>query len=282
MTVTIQNASVKAVISSKGAELQVLKKDGEDFIWKVDQRFWDKTSPVLFPIVGALKNDQYSFLGNTYSLPRHGFAREMDFQLVSSTENTAQFSLKSNEKTRQMFPFDFELLIDYEIIGTELKVHYAVRNSSHSEIYFSLGAHPAFAVPGNFEDYSLQFDSEEVLTTHGLSNNLLSGSTQKITTDRGILPLNYGVFEKDALIFKNFSIQSLLLLHKNQPKLKVKFSDFPFLGIWTKTNAPFLCIEPWFGIADHQNSSGNIVEKEGICILEAHQNFSVGWSVEFF
>lgn len=282
METTLQNPQIKAVISSTGAELKSLEKNGENFIWEINTEFWGKTSPVLFPIVGGLKNNEYEFEGKKYTLPRHGFAREKDFELISVTEDLVVFQLTSDENSKKIFPFDFEFRIIYKIVGSELFVKYEIQNTGNTDMFFAVGAHPAFAIHGYFTDYSLEFDAEKKLITHHLEDNLFSGITEEIPTENGVLPLNYQLFETDALIFKNYTTTCLTLLHFNQPKLKVNFQEFPFLGIWTKKDAPFLCIEPWLGIADHKNTSGKITEKEGIQRLNTNGIFSAQWSVEIF
>ena len=282
MQTIIQNASLKAVIKHKGAELSSLEKDGENYIWDIDTRFWDKTSPVLFPVIGALKNEEFEYDEKKYTLPRHGFAREKEFEIISKTEDSVVFSLKYDEETMEIYPFLFELQIAYRIENSELFVKYTVVNLDQKKLYYSIGAHPAFKIEGNFEEYSLQFDSNETLVTHKLDNNLFNGKTVDVPLKNSFLLLSYQLFENDAIVLKNYTTTSLQLLYYNQPKFKVKFSDFPYLGIWTKKDAPFICIEPWRGIADNTTASGKIEEKEGIEIVEIHSKKSFEWSIEVF
>lgn len=282
MQTFIQNELLKATISHKGAELSSVWKNDYNYLWEIDTQFWDKTSPVLFPIIGGLKENKFVFEGKEYHLPRHGFARESEFSLISKTEDSAVFSLKSNEESLKNYPFEFELQIGYFLKGNQLKVEYTVKNLSTQQMYFSVGAHPAFRIDGNFEDYTLEFDSDKALTTHKLQDNLFSGVTEEIPLDNKKLKLNYALFEKDALVLKNAATSSLSLLKNENPVLKVNFPEFPFLGIWTKKDAPFICIEPWLGIADSHNTSGKLEEKEGIQNLEVGREFSASWTVDFF
>ena len=282
MEVMIKNQLISATINSLGAELVELNKNDKKYIWEVDTNFWDKTSPVLFPTIGLLKNEEYRFNGKTYKLPRHGFARNFDFEVISKNEDSVVFSLKSSEKTLNIYPFQFELRISYLLEGNKLTVTYDVINLSEEKMYYSIGAHPAFAIDGNFEDFTLIFDEDKDLETHKLENELFSGRTETVQLHDKGLPLNYQLFEKDALVFKNSATQSLTIAKGKNPILKVEFSDFPYLGIWTKVNAPFICIEPWLGIADNVNSTGDLTEKEGIQMLESFGENSVSWSVEVF
>jgi galactose mutarotase-like enzyme len=282
MEITIQNQAIKAVIKSKGAELSSLQKEGKNYIWEINSEFWNKTSPILFPIVGALKNGEYFHEGKVYKLSRHGFARDFEFEVIENSENAVVFSLKSNEETLKVYPFHFELQLSYILEGNKLVVKYEIINRSSEKMYYSIGAHPAFNIDGNFEDFSLIFDDEKDLETYKLEQDLFSGKTEILKLNGNVLPLQYELFEEDALVFKNFATKSLTLAKNNESVMKVSFPDFPYLGIWTKKDAPFICIEPWLGIADNANTSGKIEEKEGIQILENNSKKQIAWSVELF
>lgn len=282
MEITIQNQAIKAVIKSKGAELSSLQKEGKNYIWEINSEFWNKTSPILFPIVGALKNGEYFYGGNVYKLSRHGFARDFEFEVIENSENAVVFSLKSNEETLKVYPFHFELQLFYILEDNKLVVKYEIINRSSEKMYYSIGAHPAFNIDGDFEDFSLVFDDEKDLETYKLEQDLFSGKTEILKLNGNVLPLQYELFEEDALVFKNFTTKSLTLAKNNESVMKVSFPDFPYLGIWTKKDAPFICIEPWLGIADNANASGKIEEKEGIQILENNSKKQIAWSVELF
>jgi len=281
LTTTISNLNVTAQIKHLGAELFSLKNnDNKEFIWEGNPAFWAKHSPVLFPIVGTLKNNRYHYQGKEYYLSRHGFAREMEFQLIKKTKKSVTFSLASSIETRKVYPFDFELQICYSLEENKLIIDYKVINNNNSIIPFSIGAHPAFALAKPFECYALAFDYDEVLTSFKLDNDLLSDATEIIAMTANEVALSYSLFEKDALIFKKLKSKVITILEYKNPILRVQFDNFPNLGIWTKNNAPFLCIEPWAGYSDTIHSSGNIVEKEGIQLLEAHQVMQYNFSIE--
>ena len=282
MEITIQNQAIKAVIKTKGAELSLLQKEDKNYIWEINSEFWNKTSPILFPIVGALKNGEYFYGGNVYKLSRHGFARDFEFEVIENSENAVVFSLKSNEETLKVYPFHFELQLSYILEDNKLVVKYEIINRSSEKMYYSIGAHPAFNIDGDFEDFSLVFDDEKDLETYKLEQDLFSGKTEILKLNGNVLPLQYELFEEDALVFKNFTTKSLTLAKNNESVMKVSFPDFPYLGIWTKKDAPFICIEPWLGIADNANASSKIEEKEGIQILENNSKKQIAWSVELF
>lgn len=281
MTTTISNSKITATINSNGAELISLKDNlnEREFIWNGNPEFWAKHSPVLFPIVGTLKNNSYLYNNEEYHLSRHGFARDNNFELIHQTDNEVAFSLKSNEGTLQYYPFQFELQIKYTISGNNLQITYKVINDNDFQMPFSIGGHPAFALEKNFENYALEFEADETLEYYPLENDLLLNQSSKINLEKKTLPLNYSLFENDALVFKRLNSNSILLKENNLPILNFSFKDFPNFGIWTKINAPFICLEPWVGYADTIESNGNIIEKEGIVLLEPKKNTTFIFSI---
>ena len=279
--ISLSNDVISAQINTLGAELCSLKNtENKDFIWEGDPAYWGKHSPVLFPIVGTLKNNTYTHNNKEYILTRHGFARDMEFELVDQTANTATFSIQSNSTTLASYPFQFELQIQYTLFHSTLEIAYKVINKDNSAIPFSIGAHPAFALPGNFENYSIEFEKVEPLEYTLLENDLVSTQTETIATNSNFVPLTHKLFERDALIFKKLESKSLTIIEKEIPRLKVHFEDFPNLGIWTKVGAPFLCIEPWFGYSDTTESNGNLFEKEGIIVLKSTDTFQTKFCIE--
>jgi galactose mutarotase-like enzyme len=267
MIVTISTSTLTATINTLGAELISLVKSNKNYIWNIDETYWNKTSPVLFPIVGRLKNDSYSFNGKTYKLPRHGFARNMDFSFDKKSDSQVIFELNETEETKAIYPFSFKLLMAYTLMENELVIEYFVRNQSDEVLPFSIGAHPAFAISDKLENYSLEFNAIDTFETHHLENESFNGKTTLVDTKNNAIALNFTLFEKDALVFKQ--------LNSNNDKaiLKVNYDHFPYLGIWTKQNAPFLCIEPWCGLADGINHNGKLEEKEGMNHLPAGEDF---------
>ncbi|WP_394759097.1 aldose 1-epimerase family protein [Flavobacterium sp.] len=280
MEIIIKNQNTLAKINSFGAELISLTKNNKNYIWTINEEFWNKTSPVLFPIVGKLKNDSYTINKTEYFMPRHGFARNYDFDISNQTESSVTFSLKENQQTLVHYPFQFELQICYTLVENSLAISYLVKNNSTQKMPFSIGAHPAFNIDSDFKNYSLQFENDEKLITHELENEQFSGKTRSINLKNKTLPLTYSLFEKDALVFIEFKSKYVQILKNNLPYLKINFGSFPSLGIWTKKNAPFLCIEPWFGYADEATSNGNLFDKKGIQILDINNTFNTSFSIE--
>ena len=281
MTTTISNSILTAQIKHLGAELFSLKSvHSKEYIWEGNPIFWGKHSPILFPIVGSLKSNSYLYNDKEYPLNRHGFAREMEFELIEKTDESATFSLFSTTETKKIYPFDFELQIRYTLNDNKLNIDYIVINKNEIAMPFSIGAHPAFALPGNFTEYSLEFQEDEILNYHLLDEGFISNTKNQLQLKNKQLDLKYQLFEKDALVFKTLKSKSITILKNANPLLKVNFNDFPNLGIWTVVNAPFICIEPWFGYSDTIYSLGNIAKKEGIQLLEANQKVQYNFNIE--
>jgi galactose mutarotase-like enzyme len=281
LTTIIANASLSATINSKGAELISLKNStiNREYIWEGNPEFWGKHSPVLFPIVGTLKNDQYQYNNEFYSLSRHGFARDLNFKIIEKEANKVVFSLVASDETKEKYPFDFELQISYVLDEQTLTIEYKISNNSKETMPFSIGAHPAFALPELFESYALAFEYQEALQSYSLEKDLLSDKSFVVEMSEKVVPLAYSLFENDALIFKKMQSKQITILENAIPILDFKFTDFPNFGIWTKANAPFLCLEPWLGYSDSLTASGKILEKEAIQFLSPKTSFDCQFSI---
>jgi galactose mutarotase-like enzyme len=281
VTTKISNSYLTAQIKHLGAELFSLKdSQKKEFIWEGNPGFWGKHSPILFPIVGSLKNSCYTVSEKQYSLNRHGFARELAFKLIANTNDSATFSLISNEETKKLYPFDFELQICYWLDEKKLNVDFKVVNNSNCVMPFSIGAHPAFALPEKIETYSLEFEQQENLTYYLLEDGLISNSSNEVSLKDKKMNLNYQLFENDALVFKTLRSKAITIKKNETPFLKVHFDDFPNLGIWTIPNAPFLCIEPWFGYSDTLTEYQDFSKKEGIQLLKEKEVFASNYVIE--
>lgn len=289
MKISLENECIEVNFDTKGAELQqlTLKANKVNYMWRGDGNFWGKFSPILFPIVGALKNNQYTYGGEVYNLPRHGFARDLDFDFEKLNENEILFTLVSTAETLKIYPFKFQLFLHYKLEGACLSCTYRVVNTGSKELLFSIGGHPAFAAPlnqaGSYTDYALVFNNDDEITYHHIDENLISDETTTIVLKENTLPLNYSLFDNDALVFKNLKSTSIKLINTiNKSGLDFRFQNFFFFGIWAAPNADFVCLEPWCGIADGVNASGNLTEKEGIETLIAGQTWERTWQVNCF
>jgi galactose mutarotase-like enzyme len=287
--IILENEILRASIAPKGAELQSLinKQTTIEYMWSGDAAYWGKCSPVLFPIVGGLKNDTYYFKGKQYQLPRHGFARDKTFTAEKISETEALFTIIQDEQTLLVYPFAFILKLRYQLKDASLSCTYQVFNSGNEELLFSVGAHPAFAVPiikdTAYADYYLQFNTAETLQRWKLQDGLISTSAELLPTSNNKLLLSAQLFYEDAIVLKNMQSNSITLgCSKHTHGFNFIFNDFPFFGIWAAKDAPFVCLEPWCGIADSVAHNQQLKDKEGINVLAANTHWQKTWSVECF
>jgi galactose mutarotase-like enzyme len=290
LMITLTNEHLQVNITPKGAELQSIynKQTGLEYLWDGNPEFWGKKSPTLFPIVGGLKNGSYEFEDKIYAMGRHGFAREMTFEVTDQTNHTATFAIKATEETLKKYPFQFLFSITYAIEGNRLSVTYTVKNPNTGTMYFSVGTHPAFKVPlvqGDvYEDYYLAFNTTENAGIYPLTaDGLVELQPVPCLENSNKLPLTKALFYKDALVFKELKSTAISILNnKNSHGLTYSYQDFPYMGIWAAKNADFVCIEPWCGIADNVATTSQLIEKEGINTLAPNEIFTRTWAVEMF
>lgn len=289
MIISLENEQISATFSTKGAELQHLenKQTKLEYLWNGDAKFWGKHSPVLFPIVGGLKDDTYFFDGQPYHLSRHGFAREREFEAHQINKEEVLFLLKEDEESLKVYPFRFQLGLRYRLTGHTLRCSYEVLNTGNSDLWFSVGGHPAFRLPLkadlSYDDYYLEFNHDEQLNVHQVSNNLIEEETEPIRLTEGKLPLNHQLFYQDALVFKDLKSNRISLKSdKDSHGLNFHFDGFPFFGIWAAKDADFVCLEPWCGIADGVQHQQELTSKEGIINLKSGNDWSRHWEVSCF
>ena len=286
----LENDQLRISIDAKGAELKSVysKTANLEYMWDADPAYWAKTSPVLFPIVGALKDNIYNFQAQSYQLPRHGFARDKVFNLVEQKPDTLTFSLESDPDTLKVYPFPFTFSIIYTLAGDQLSVGYRVQNKGTGTMLFSVGGHPAFKLPlaggTHYEDYQLLFEKEETAGRWPISKDgLIEKEPQPFLQQSKVLPLTKELFGKDAVVLKHLQSQWVQLASdKTQHGWRFSFPGFSYLGLWAAPGADFVCIEPWCGIADSVDSDGQLPNKEGILQLGPKENFIVQWAVQFY
>lgn len=289
----IKNEFLSITVNEFGAELTSIlnNKTNKQYLWNADPLYWKRHSPVLFPIVGSLKNKTYLYHGQSYSMSQHGFARDMEFKLIKKTDFELWYQLTANDETKKVYPFDFALEIGYRLQGRSLTVMWRVINLGKSVMYFSIGAHPAFMCPldgnGSQEDYFISFDKKNPVHYSKIND---SGLVVKqdfmnqsvLETQDGILPVTNHLFDDDALIIENYQCKQVSLLRPDQkPYVTVHF-DAPLFGLWSPAgkNAPFICIEPWYGRCDSSDFSGTLEEREWGNHLEAGKQFEAAYTIE--
>lgn len=285
MEVQISNETLQVRIDTFGAELVGLKNIDTDieYMWQKDPQFWGKCSPVLFPFIGAIKDNQYSFKNQKYIFTgKHGFAREKEFKIVSCEKNSAEFLLSSDESTEKIYPFSFNFYMKYILDGKTLKIQYRVENLGDEKMYFSLGAHPAFNTPVSqdisYSDYYIEFEKLENSEGYILENSLFvpeSSEHKRKFLDKNILNLNEHLFDDDIIIFKNTNSQKIYLKNrKNDYCIRFKYFGFKHIGFWSKPKAPYVCLEPWNGLPDYVSHNGKLEDKKYIEILEPKSTYT--------
>lgn len=267
---TISNNCVVVSISDSGAELQSIKSsDGREYLWQGSPAYWARRSPVLFPFVGALMNDSYTYCGNTYKMSQHGFARDMNFSFEGKDGSNISFVLNSDDKTFEIYPFDFLLRIEYSLNSNSVVVKWTVKNTGDKAMYYSIGAHPAFNLPDYCarEDCYIQLDRIPSSIT-GITGRYADEGKNVIgnvnITQNRLIKLGKDLFKNDALVFENERIRRVALCDGDiKPFVEVEF-DAPVLGIWSpyKEGCPFVCIEPWYGRCDAVDFSGTLEERK--------------------
>ncbi|GAA3612351.1 aldose 1-epimerase family protein [Flavivirga amylovorans] len=286
----LENEKLKIAVKKTGAELCKITsiKNDIDFMWNANPKVWGSYAPNLFPIIGALKDGSYHIENKTYKLPKHGLVRNNDKLIVHKQgENSLTFKLSYDEDSLKIYPFKFEFLITYKLIDNIITMTHTINNLDDTIMYFSLGGHPAFKCPvyndEAYDDYFLEFEHTENSETHliNMRNGLISNKTKPIFNNSNILELRHDLFNEDALIFKDLKSKKVTLKSKSQGAiLTVSYKDFPYLGIWAKLDGDYVCIEPWLGIADSENTNQNLKEKEGILTLMSQQTFKASYSIE--
>lgn len=282
---TLSSNRLHVIINYFGAEISSIKDNsGIEYTWQADPEVWPRHAPVLFPIVGKLKNNTFIFQEKKYGLGQHGFARDLNFQLIHSDTKHCVFELKSTNETREKFPFDFVFRICYQLEASTLTTRYEVINPSEESIYFSVGAHPGFRCPlfpgEKFEDYYLEFEKDSFELAE-LSDGLRMKTRKPLELINRRLVLSPELFYNDALVFEDHQINQVSLCStKSKSKLTLDCSGWPYFGIWTKKNSKeFICLEPWFGIADSVEGANNIESKDGIICLEKGKKFGCEFSI---
>ncbi len=290
MKTTIANEYLEISVKSKGAELcSLVHKDTNiQHVWQADPQYWAKHSPILFPVVGVVNEGTYTFRGERYSMSKHGFARDNEFELIEQTETSLTYRFSSNEETIKNYPFDFDLLLTYRLEERKLIFDYQVVNKNSDEMYFSLGGHPAFTCPflkgEELTDYVLKFEEKETVDQLllNISNGLFTGAKkEKVLDNENTITLTNEIFNDDALVFEGLKSKTVeICTPKNEHGLTFDFSDWKYLAFWSQPTAPYVCIEPWFGLADFEGASGELTEKIGIEKLAGNATFSASYSVE--
>lgn len=290
--IALENDQLIVKINQHGAELvSAWNKEAElEYIWYGDPMYWGRHAPNLFPIVGRLQGDQYNLAGQTYYMNQHGFARNMDFDIVEQDVDYVRFSLSDSEATWRIYPFAFRFDVIFRLKGTELFVDYEVHNpDKQKSLFFSVGGHPAFNLPldgGKFSDYYLSVKPEKVYDRIRLVGPFSNPNMPTPFNADIPLRLRQEDYHDDAIILKLDRQKTTFLLARlaNQHGMEMTVDNAQYLGIWTPAgkDAPFIAVEPWWGIADTVDATGNFKEKFGNNVLAAGDTFNGTYSMNFF
>ncbi len=286
MRVKLISEEAKCEIDCHGAELKSFEKNGREYMWCANPEFWGRTAPVLFPFVGQVAGGVFRYKGSEYPMGQHGFARDMDFELVSSGKTTAVFKLAFDEQTLKKYPMPFVLVISYALCGSKLNITWEITNPANENLYFSIGAHPAFNCTLCESELHLYKNGTPVtdFENHMFGPGLLTGQKQNIHVDGGVISMNEHTFDGDAFVIEDRQVDKVELWTKNGTKqVSVEF-DMPLVGLWSppKKNAPFVCIEPWYGRADRVGFAGDLSEREWGNTLAPGKKFGTQFTVEVF
>ncbi|MBR3818039.1 MAG: aldose 1-epimerase family protein [Clostridia bacterium] len=274
----IENKFLICEIDDMGAQLHSLisKENGKEYIWQGNPDVWYGQAPVLFPVIGQLINDKYFYNGVEYTMPKHGLARKLLFKVKECEGAKVVFSLESDENTLKSYPFDFEYLVTFELKEKSLVNTMTVINKTKGEMYFSVGAHPGFNC--NVGDV-IEFEQTETLATERIDKeNLIIPEKFPFMENEKSFVITKEIFEPDALILSDIKSEKLRI--KGENEIEFTFGKCPFLGIWAKPGAPYVCIEPWYGVNDGRDVKSDISEKRGIERLGEGETFEFSWTAE--
>ena len=287
--VTIKNDRLTVVSDSVGAVFHSIVSDGIEYLWQGDERYWTSRDHNLFPYVGRLTDGQYIYKGRKYSMPIHGFCKDAEFEIESQTDDSVSFIYSSNAMTREIFPFEFDLHVSYSLCGNSIVKKCTVDNRGENEMFFGFGGHPGFNVPlhgdGKFEDWYLEFDGESQpeRVEIDMTNYRIAGTTVPYPLEDGKrIALHHDLFDGDAIILHGMPRAVSLKSDISAHSVKVSFPDMPFVGFWhaVKTDAPYVCIEPWVSLPSHSAYMEDIEKQEHIVHLEAGKSYVNTMTVE--
>lgn len=292
MNYTISNQNLVIEISDHGAELKSVKYNNVDYLHNSNPEFWSRSAPLLFPNIGTIKDGVTLINGKQYKMVKHGFLRDRDMVVTNHETSSITFEYNATEKDLEIYPFNFNIAVTYQIHGNILKSYIVVTNLSSDEMLFNLGLHPAFKVPlfenEKFEDYKFIFKeagSYECPAVE-LSNGTINfNKIAKKFDNLKVLPLNYEDYKEDALVFTNLATHQVTLTNKDESHgVSFEYHDFPLLGIWTPNHvkANFICIEPWIGCADPTDHDGDFSKKCELIKLKENENTLITYQIKFF
>lgn len=279
--------NIEVGISTLGAELKSLKKNGKEYIWCSDSKFWKRSAPFLFPVVGSLKDKKTTIKGKEYQLSQHGFLRDQEFEVLERKDNSISFISKANEETLSHYPFKYETVITYTYENEALETKIKIKNIGDSELYFNIGGHPAFNCPlyegEKFEDYKIIFEKEETFNSPLVCEGGLLDFNTGVYNKQNIkeIVLDKEIFTIDTILIKDVKSKTIKLVNKDDKGIEFSYPKFSTLAIWTPYNeAPFICLEPWIGYNDLVDTKGTYEEKADLVYLNKDEEFVCSYFIK--
>lgn len=281
--IAVESEKIKVCISTLGAEIiSVTGKDGTEYMWEGNPDIWGHHAPVLFPVCGGLKDGKFNAYKVGCDMPKHGFARFLDYTAEKINDGSVSFTAKVTEEYKKCYPYEYDFSVIYTLSGNELSVTYKVLNKDDKAIYFSVGSHEAYSCPGGIENFGIEFEKEEELYTLLLDGTLLNGKKEKIDTDGKLLKLKESYFDMDSLIFSDIKSQKVTLLgNDGKKRVSVEFPGQHDMVLWTIPGANYICIEPWTALPDSADCSGRIEDKPEITKLCPGETYAITHKIIF-
>ncbi len=290
MIYELKNGGFTAKVDSLGAQLVSLKgENGFEYIWTGDPGYWKGQAPVLFPIVGALREGRAKIGGEWFEMGQHGFARRREFSLAEQSADRIALRLSSDFETKKLYPFEFSLTVTYTLTDGGITTGFSVENTGNKVMPFAIGGHPGFNIPVNeaaaFEDYTICFEKPETQNCPAIveGKGLIDPhETAYVLEDQGEIPLRHELFYHDALVFENLHSQKVRIVNKTTGRgVEMDFSGFPLFGIWSaKNDGPYVCLEPWTGCATRTDEGDDFEKKKGMIFLPAGGKTELAFSVQ--
>lgn len=290
MEFKLKNDKTEICIHGRGAELQSLKKDGQEYLWQGDPKYWNERSPLLFPFVGRFTEGKYTYYGQEFEMMLHGFARETQFypDEAKCSETRLCLYTEDNENTRKMYPVRFRMEVCYELTENKIRVSYTVLNKDEKNMFFGLGGHPGFRVPLEeglcFEDYYLEFEQECIPDRIGFTKSCFLNGERTVypLEKKKILPLTHALFDEDAIVLENMARAVTLKSKKGKRSVKISYPQMNYIGFWhaPHTKAPYVCIEPWVSLPSRQDVVEEFSQKSNLICLKQGQEYKNCWQME--
>ena len=286
MNITIKNNDLEAVISTKGAELKSLKCKDDEYVWNSDPKYWGRSAPLLFPVIGTLKDKKASINGVIYDIPKHGIIRDQEFTVLNSSENAVSLMAEYDDVTLKTYPFKYRIVVSYELLD-KLTTSVKIINLGQDTMPFNFGGHPAFMCPifekEVFNDYKITFEKPETFVSPKVESNATLNFNVGVMerSNLKVLELSKDLFDIDTIIITKVKSDYVTLTNKENKGIKFSFADFSTLSIWTPQNdAPFICLEPWIGYNDHHDTNGDFYTKDDLMFLKKDEEKTLSYDIE--